>query len=297
MAKQTPIKIYRSSVSGNVPSAVNLDYGELALNYADGRLYFKDASNNVRTIASTAAFLLTGEYRFDNSTSAADPGTGDIRLDNSTWAATTNLYVDTITGLGNDATLILQSLVAGDLIILQDRTTAVDHVKFRVNAAATDNTGWWTIPVDYISSSGTFWANHQNLVVIIQHSDTTPADHNDLTGLQGGTATEYYHMTSAEYTGTGTGNFVRMSGPDIISAKLALAVAYDPGFLATFGFRDSGGVGHDLMLAPLNDPTGDTWLYLPDGGGPFDYETLARLSDIPAAYVPSMARHFAFMGA
>ena len=32
--------------------------------------------------------------------------------------------------------------------------------------------------------------------------------HNDLTGLQGGTTDPYYHLTSAEYTGTGTGVFV-----------------------------------------------------------------------------------------
>ena len=36
--------------------------------------------------------------------------------------------------------------------------------------------------------------------------------HSDLPGLQGGQANEFYHLTSAEYTGTGTGNFVRASG-------------------------------------------------------------------------------------
>lgn len=37
--------------------------------------------------------------------------------------------------------------------------------------------------------------------------------HNILTGLQGGQANEYYHLTSAEYTGTGTGVFVRKDTP------------------------------------------------------------------------------------
>jgi len=44
----------------------------------------------------------------------------------------------------------------------------------------------------------------------------TPAgvtDHNSLLNLQGGTASQYYHLTSAEYTGTGTGDFVRMNSP------------------------------------------------------------------------------------
>ena len=37
--------------------------------------------------------------------------------------------------------------------------------------------------------------------------------HNQLGGLQGGAANEQYHMTSAEYTGTGTGVFVRAAAP------------------------------------------------------------------------------------
>lgn len=45
-------------------------------------------------------------------------------------------------------------------------------------------------------------------------SGFTPANHNDLTGLQGGTSDEYYHLTSTEYTGEGTGVFVRKSYVD-----------------------------------------------------------------------------------
>ena len=38
----------RSSVAGRVPDASSLDYGEVALNFADGRLYYKDSTNVVR---------------------------------------------------------------------------------------------------------------------------------------------------------------------------------------------------------------------------------------------------------
>ena len=37
--------------------------------------------------------------------------------------------------------------------------------------------------------------------------------HNQLGGLQGGTSNEYYHMTSVEYTGSGTGVFARAASP------------------------------------------------------------------------------------
>lgn len=46
------IKIKNSGVSSNVPSAGSLQYGELALNYADKRLYFKTGTSTVDYIAS-----------------------------------------------------------------------------------------------------------------------------------------------------------------------------------------------------------------------------------------------------
>ena len=46
----TVIQLKKSGVSGNVPSTLN--YGELALNYYDGKLYYKNASGTITYIAS-----------------------------------------------------------------------------------------------------------------------------------------------------------------------------------------------------------------------------------------------------
>jgi len=46
------ITIKKSAVSGRVPQAADLSYGELALNYADGLLYFKNSSNSVKSFVS-----------------------------------------------------------------------------------------------------------------------------------------------------------------------------------------------------------------------------------------------------
>jgi hypothetical protein len=54
------ITLKRSSVANSVPSAVTLEYGELALNYTDGNLFFKTASNAVALIASTQTANFTG---------------------------------------------------------------------------------------------------------------------------------------------------------------------------------------------------------------------------------------------
>lgn len=50
----TPIQLYYSATSTNIPLAGNLAYGELAINIADGKMYFKNSSNVVTKIADAA---------------------------------------------------------------------------------------------------------------------------------------------------------------------------------------------------------------------------------------------------
>ena len=45
--------------------------------------------------------------------------------------------------------------------------------------------------------------------------------HNSLLGLQGGQGGEYYHMTAADYTGTGTGVMVRQNGAVLTNASIS----------------------------------------------------------------------------
>lgn len=62
-------------------------------------------------------------------------------------------------------------------------------------------------------------------------------DHNLLANLQGGVAGEYFHLTSAEYTGTGTGVFVRKTGSAIDPASIG---ATTPGSGAFTTLSSSG---------------------------------------------------------
>ena len=49
--------------------------------------------------------------------------------------------------------------------------------------------------------------------------------HNELAGLNGGTSNEYYHSTLTEYTGTGTGVFVRATSPTLVTPALGTPTA------------------------------------------------------------------------
>ena len=54
------ITLKKSSIGDKVPAAGDLDYGELALNYTDGNLFYKNSSNAVTTIASNKFVSVTG---------------------------------------------------------------------------------------------------------------------------------------------------------------------------------------------------------------------------------------------
>lgn len=51
------IVLKKSAVVGKVPLSSDLEYGELALNYADGKIYYKGVDNLVRPFSSSTGSL------------------------------------------------------------------------------------------------------------------------------------------------------------------------------------------------------------------------------------------------
>lgn len=60
------VLLKRSSTANLAPSAANLQYGELAINYSDGNLYYKNASNVVTIIASNQFLSVSGNVTGGN---------------------------------------------------------------------------------------------------------------------------------------------------------------------------------------------------------------------------------------
>jgi len=67
-----------------------------------------------------------------------------------------------------------------------------------------------------------------DLAQIIDEAGGTSIDHNALTGLQGGTVDEYYHLTEAEHTAIGT--LGALGANRIIYSDAAAAIATEAGF-------------------------------------------------------------------
>ena len=109
----TPIQLYYSANTGATPSTTNLAAGELAINTADGKLFYKDSSGNLQTIATKAAAtnpiavstggtgiqtLTQGGIAYGGATTYAFTAigtTGDLLSSNGTgaptWITPTNL--------------------------------------------------------------------------------------------------------------------------------------------------------------------------------------------------------------
>jgi hypothetical protein len=124
----TPIQLYSSSTAANTPLAANLAAGELAINTADGILFYKDSSNVVQKIgykltpttaggtgltsftangvvyASSTSALATGSALVFDTSSALGVGTStptstySARIASLAAAGTTALALDAPTG-------------------------------------------------------------------------------------------------------------------------------------------------------------------------------------------------------
>lgn len=66
----TLIKLKKSAVAGKVPTTGNLDYGELALNYADGKLYYKNSANAIKSFGDSALTETLFDSKFDGKTTS-----------------------------------------------------------------------------------------------------------------------------------------------------------------------------------------------------------------------------------
>lgn len=75
-------------------------------------------------------------------------------------------------------------------------------------------------------------------------------NHNDLQNIQGGGSAQYNHLTTAEYTGTGTGNFVRAGSPTLVTPVIGAATGTS--LVLTGGITTGNTTLHTTSVALTN---------------------------------------------
>jgi len=162
----TAIKLKKSSVSSNAPGTGDIDYGELAINYADGKLFYKNSSNVIKNFSDSDAV----QTQIDNAIVAAgsyNDASVDAHLNQSTAAAGQYLNwdgsdyswdsiaagvtsIDDLSdAIADSATGTSLSLGLGSGALANDDGTANNNVAVGIDALNTNVSGYFNVAVGY----------------------------------------------------------------------------------------------------------------------------------------------------
>ena len=169
----TPIQLYRSSTASAAPTAGNINAGELAINYNDGRLFYKDNAGTpaiqligarLGTNTTTGALVATALGSELNKTGGLVSQSGTLAANNillgggdgtaissssllATSAAVTSGtyikaigYADTVVALGNTGTAINLDVVSGGVFTATLTGNATITLRYPVSSGSSSFT-------------------------------------------------------------------------------------------------------------------------------------------------------------
>ena len=212
----TPISLYYSSTASAVPLAANLVAGELALNTLDGKLYYKNSSNVVTLLASTAATTNVSSITFgttgltpSTATTGAVTVAGTLVVGNggtglttltagripygagtSAFASSANLFWDSANnrlGIGTSSPAVSLAISATDAILLPNGTTgqrptgAAGYIRYNSTTGSFEGytTAWGSIGGGATGAGGD--------QIFYQNGQTVTTDYTITAGQNAGT--------------------------------------------------------------------------------------------------------------
>lgn len=198
----TPIQLYHTSTALAVPTAGNMVQGELALNITDGKLYFKDASNNV-TLLAVAGGAGSGTV----TSVSASGGTTGLTFSGSPIITAGTLTLGGTLGTNNGGTG-QTTYTDGQLLIGNTSTGGLSKATLTAGSGVTITNGAGTITIAATGGGGGG--------SVTGVTATFPATSTGGTAPNIGIA----HGSGACTTSTGTGALVFGTSPTLTSPNL-----------------------------------------------------------------------------
>ena len=186
--------IKKSSVAGRIPLAGDLEYGELALNYTDGKLYYKTSSNSIASLSGGENFV-----QIDRQSYTATAG--QVTFSIAYVAPYVDVYINGVHMSDEDYTA-----TSGSTVVLTQACSAGDQV-------------------DLMGFSGTLISPNQktNGEVLVYNGTTGIWENVAQSTLTAGNATKWATPRNLSLTGDATATLSSVDGSAAVSAALTLA--------------------------------------------------------------------------
>ena len=161
----TPIRIYYSPTTTNVPLAANLAAGELAINTADGKLFYKDSSNVVQVIGTKGGVGSSSTTQVLYNSSGLVVGSGNLTFNGTVLTSSFAGPLNGTVGATTASTGAFTTCSATDLTYTGTLTggtgiAAIGSTQIYKDAAGLVGFGTAT-PATLIHMSGSTTANSQ----------------------------------------------------------------------------------------------------------------------------------------
>ena len=138
----TPIQIYYSTTTSNVPTAGNLADGELAINTADGKLFYKDNGGVVRVIAQTSSVTNVSSISFGSTgLTPSTATTGAVTVAGTLATGNGGTGLTTFTSGGAVYATSTSALTTGTLPVTAGGTGVASATAYSVLTGGTTSTG------------------------------------------------------------------------------------------------------------------------------------------------------------
>ena len=304
----TPISNYYSATTTNVPTAGNLVAGELALNTADGKLFYKDSSGVVQVIAGKGGAGVAGgsttQVQYNSSGSLA--GSANMTFSGTALTLANDASISGLT-VGKGASSVASNTVVGANSALSSNTTgtwntAIGSNALQLNSSGNGNTGLGYLALQ-VNSTGSYntavggrdvngysalpnnsTGSYNVAVGNAALGNSTTANNNVAVGFQAG----YNHTVGAggtfigfqagygETTGTNNTCLGNASGYGVITLSTGTNNVY-----IGYGASGSAGTNTNEIVIGGNVPTGkgsNTGFISPNAGGVYQGNNSAAWS-------------------
>jgi hypothetical protein len=205
----TTLQIKKSGVTGNVPSS--LEYGELALNYADGKLYYRDSNNTITFIQSGSTTDSFATINANSSLIFATSPTDTLSIaagNNITISACTISKTITINAQDSDVDQFARN-TANDAYT--QANIATDLAQSAFDKANTGGAGGSLEIVNDNSSNNVYYINFTNTTsgnantIYVSSENLTFNPNTGILNVKSLDITANSNISSKSYNATGTG--------------------------------------------------------------------------------------------